>query len=231
MCGRYTVSNPGEILPELLGHDAAPEMAARYNVAPTQDAPVVVAQPNGERSARLMRWGLVPYWANGIEIGGRMINARAETAATKPAFRDSFARRRCLVAADGFYEWQRIGGGKQPYLIRLAGGAPMAFAGLWDRWRGPRGRVLESFAIVTTGANELVEAIHDRMPVVLTRNGRATWLDVQSPTDDLIGLLRPTAEPMETVPVSDRVNNPANDSLDCLQPVIVPPAPTQGSLF
>ncbi len=142
MCGRYTVSNPGEILPELVRGGSYPETAARYNVAPTQPAPVVVAGEDGSRRVVVMRWGLVPYWAEDPEIGNRMINARSETAAEKPAFRDSFKRRRCLVAADGFYEWQKVPGGKQPFLLRLTGGAPFGFAGLWDRWHGPRGRVL-----------------------------------------------------------------------------------------
>ena len=167
MCGRYTVSNPGEILPELLGHDDAPEMAARYNVAPTQEAPVIVAGEDGSRRVAEMRWGLVPYWTKDPAIGNRAINARSESVADKPVFRDSFKRRRCLVAADGFYEWQKRSGGKQPFLLRLEGGAPFGFAGLWDRWHGPRGRVLESFTILTTEPNELVAPIHDRMPVVL----------------------------------------------------------------
>ncbi len=229
MCGRYTVSNPGEILPELLGHDRHPEFAARYNVAPTQEAPVVVATPEG-RVARAMRWGLVPYWAEDPSAGPQMINARAETVASRPAYRDSFARRRCLVAADGFFEWQPMEGGKQPYLLRLEGGVPIAFAGLWDRWRGRRGRVLESFTIVTTNANEVVAPIHDRMPVLLDAAARAVWLDATAGAEAWSELLVPTAATMEAIPVSRKVNDPANDDLDCLQPVL-PPTPRQGSLF
>lgn len=229
MCGRYTVSNPGEILPELLGNDSAPEMAARYNVAPTQVAPVVVAGEDRSRRVASMRWGLVPYWAKDPEIGHRTINARSETVAEKPAFRDSFKRRRCLVAADGFYEWQRVPGGKQPYLICLAGGAPLAFAGLWDRWHGARGRVLETFSILTTTPNSLVAPIHDRMPVILPPDARDLWLDRSLDPARLGELLRPyRAAAMEAVPVSDLVNSPANDSLECLQPVLLP---RQESLF
>jgi putative SOS response-associated peptidase YedK len=229
MCGRYTVSNPGAILPELLGgRGEAPEMAARYNVAPTQEAPVVVAGDDGSRRVVLMRWGLVPYWAEGPEGGARMINARSETAAAKPAFRDSFKRRRCLVAADGFFEWQKVAGGKQPYLIRLEGGAPMAFAGLWDRWRGRQARELETFTILTTSANALVQPIHDRMPAILQGSGRDRWLDSETAPSALGELLAPYPAPeMEAIAVSDLVNSPANDSLECLRPV----AARQGSLF
>lgn len=204
-------------------------MAARYNVAPTQDAAVVVAGEDGSRRLASMRWGLVPYWAKDPEIGNRAINARSETVAEKPAFRDSFKRRRCLVAADGFYEWQKVQGGKQPYLLRLEGGAPFAFAGLWDRWHGQRGRVLETFTILTTEPNSLVAPIHDRMPVILPALGRGPWLDRASDTEALRALLAPLgAELMEAVPVSDLINSSANDSLECLQPVLLP---EQGSLF
>jgi len=229
MCGRYTVSNPGEILPELLGNDEAFEVAARYNVAPTQVAPVVVAGPDGSRTLREMRWGLVPYWAKDMEIGNRMINARSETAADKPAFRDSFQRRRCLVAADGFYEWQKVPGGKQPFLLRAEGGAPIGFAGLWDRWHGPRGRVVESFAVLTTRPNSVAAPIHDRMPVILSPEGRSLWLDRNGQPEALADLLVPSpASELEAIPVSDYVNSPAHDSLECMQPVLLP---TQDSLF
>lgn len=229
MCGRYTVSNPGEILPELLGHQDFAATAPRFNVAPTQAAPVVVAGEDGSRRLESMRWGLVPYWAEDPEIGHRMINARAETAAVKPAFRDSFERRRCVVAADGFYEWRKEVGGKQPYLLRLSGGAPFGFAGLWDRWRGPGGRVLQSFTVLTTSSNELLAPIHDRMPVLLGAVARTAWLASHAAPDDLARLLRPyPAAAMEAIPVSDYVNSPAHDSLECMQPLL---APRQDALF
>jgi len=222
MCGRYTVSNPGDILPELLGNDEAPEMAARFNVAPSQMAPVVVAGEDGSRRLVVMRWGLVPHWAEDPEIGQLMINARAETAAEKPAFRDSFRRRRCVVAADGFFEWQKVPGGKQPFLLRLEGGAPFGFAGLWDRWHGRRGRVLETFTVLTTAPNELLAPIHDRMPVILDSAGRDLWLR-RPPVADPSALLVPfSALAMEAVAVSDYVNDPAHDTIRCLQPVLVP---------
>jgi putative SOS response-associated peptidase YedK len=189
----------------------------------------VVAGEDGSRRLISMRWGLVPYWAEDPGIGSRMINARAETAAEKPAFRDSFRRRRCLVAADGFFEWQKAPGGKQPYLIRLEGGAPFAFAGLWDRWRGRRGRVLETFTILTTTPNELVRPIHDRMPVILPAEARSRWLAEDAESEALRELLGPLpGEGMEAFPVSQLVNSPANDSLECLQPIL---PPRQESLF
>jgi putative SOS response-associated peptidase YedK len=228
MCGRYTVSNPGEILPELLGSEESPAVVARYNLAPSQEAPVVVAGEDGSRRLVMMRWGLVPHWAEDPEIGRRMINARSETAAEKPAFRDSFKRRRCIVAADGFYEWQKVPGGKQPYLIRLDGGAPFGFAGLWDRWHGPRGRVLETFTILTTTPNELVAPIHDRMPVLLGQEARGDWLARDAQPAELASIFEPyPAGAMEAFHVSNFVSNPANDSLECLQPVL----PGQSALF
>jgi len=149
MCGRYTLTTPGETVAELVELDEAPRLAPRYNIAPTQES-AVVRLAAGRRSLLSLRWGLVPYWAAEPGIGNRMINARSETAAEKPAFRSSMRRRRCLVPADGFFEWRRTAAGKQPYLIRLAGGGPFTFAGLWDRWVPHDGEPIESFTILTT---------------------------------------------------------------------------------
>ncbi len=229
MCGRYTVSNPGEVLGDLLEGAPFTPVEARFNVAPTQDAPVIVSDEHGRRELRSMRWGLVPFWAESLDGGARAINARSETVAEKPTFRESFARRRCLVAADGFYEWQKVPGGKQPYHLRLPDGGPIAFAGVWDRWRGPRGRVVESFSILTTTPHPVVEPIHDRMPVFLAPEARPIWIDRETATEALHALLGPWRGELEAVPVSDRVNSPANDSLECLQPVL--PPPQQSSLF
>ncbi len=165
MCGRFTLRTPTHRLAEAFGVRDLPNLPPRYNIAPTQDAAVVRPGPEGEaRELAMLRWGLVPSWSEGPSAYS-MINARAETVATKPAFRAAFRHRRCLVPADGFYEWQRVDGGKQPYLVELASGEPFAFAGLWEHWEG--GDVIESFTIIVTEANELLRPIHERMPVIL----------------------------------------------------------------
>lgn len=219
MCGRYTVRG---ILPvaELFGVVMPPEFVPRYNVAPTQDVPVVRAAEGSGRRADLLRWGLVPSWAKDPAVGNRMINARAETAAEKPAFRDAMKRRRCLVAADGFYEWRPDPAGgkrKQPHFIRMRGDRPFAIAGLWERW-GQGGEELESFTILTTSANELVSPIHDRMPVIIAPADFDRWLDPSVAATDVQGLLAPfPADEMEAYPVSTRVNSPSNDDAECPQ--------------
>lgn len=227
VCGRYTVSKPSEILPELLGRDDLPQLAARYNIAPTQMAPVLVADPDCEPRLTEMQWGFVPYWADTPEIGHRLINARSETVAKKSTFRESFSRQRCVVAADGFYEWQQIPGGKQPYLLRFRGNAPFGFAGLWNRWRNSADQVLETFTILTTTANGLVEPIHGRMPVILNRQARQAWLAPQTEPAVLLQLCEPCpASTMEAIPVSNCVNNAGHDSSQCLQAVRIPDSRT-----
>ena len=162
-----------------------------------------------------MRWGLVPSWAKDVGIGSRMINARAEGIAAKPAFRAAFRQRRCLVPADGFYEWQKVAGGKQPMLIRLRSGDPFAFAGLWERWRGPDGEV-ETGTIITTAPNAVTAPIHDRMPVILDPADYDRWLDPSQP--DAAALLRPCPDDWLTaIPVSTRVNSPKNDAADLIE--------------
>ena len=160
-----------------------PAYPPRYNIAPTMDALVVRETPAGEREAVMLRWGLVPAWAKDPAIGSRMFNARAEGVADKPAFRAAFRRRRCLVPADGFYEWQPVAGGrKQPYFIRLASGAPLALAGLWEQWRGLDGDAIATFTIVTTAANEAMRAFHDRMPVLVAPADHDEWLSSPNPS-------------------------------------------------
>jgi putative SOS response-associated peptidase YedK len=219
MCGRYTITSPSEAIREIFGVSWPEDLAPRYNVAPTQDVPIVRRPRDGApgaREAATVRWGLIPFWAKEAAIGNRLINARADGVATKPAFRDSFAKRRCLVVADGFYEWRKTGGRKQPYWIRLASRRPFAFAGLWSRWRDPAGAPLESCTIVTTEANEACRAIHPRMPVILRPEDHDRWLD-PDPAD--AELLRPfDAEPMEAIAVSTRVNSPGNDDPGVLDP-------------
>ncbi len=220
MCGRYKLGLTGEEVAEAFGLLATPEVRPRYNIAPSQAAPVVLAAPGRPPEARLMRWGLVPSWARDPAIGHRMINARAETVADKPAYRVAFQRRRCLVPADGFYEWQRRGDARVPHLLRLRGGGAFAFAGLWESWEGPEG-ALETFTILTTAPNALVALIHDRMPVILGPGDRDRWLRDADPRA-LAALLRPfDPDAMEAFPVSRAVNDPRFDDPSCAQP----PAP------
>jgi putative SOS response-associated peptidase YedK len=220
MCGRYTLSTPGAAVAELLRLDSQPKLAPRFNIAPTQEA-AVVRSTGDRRSLDGLRWGLVPYWAKEPGIANRMINARSETAAEKPAFRSSLRRRRCLVPADGFFEWRRTTAGKQPYLLRLAGGGPFAFAGLWDRWVPHTGAPIESFTILTTRPNELVGVIHDRMPVILPPRHHALWLDPgEARPERLAPLLRPfPATEMTAFPVPPVVNRPGNDVPQCIEPL------------
>jgi putative SOS response-associated peptidase YedK len=209
MCGRYVLASPGEVIAEHFRLAQVPEYPPRYNIAPTQAALVVRETPEGEREAVLLRWGLIPSWAKDPAIGSRMINARAEGLADKPSFRASFKRRRCLVPADGFYEWRPAAGGrKQPFFIRLASGAPLALAGLWEQWKAPEGDVVATFTIVTTAASAQLQTLHDRMPVVVAPADHDEWLSSPNPS----ALLVPwQGEPFELVPVSTRVNNVAND--------------------
>jgi len=220
MCGRYVVTTPGEVLAELFEIDEKPHLAPRYNVAPTQEVAIVRARAAGGREMALVHWGLIPHWAKERAIGNRLINARGETLAGKPSFRDSFKRRRCLIAADGFYEWQRLDGRKQPWLVRLRGGAPFGFAGLWSSWTDKAsGEIVESCTIVTTAPNDLLAPIHDRMPVIVPRERHSAWLDpAVSDPQSLAPLIAsyPAGE-MEARRVSDWVNNPRHDDPRCLE--------------
>ncbi len=222
MCGRFTLSASATDLIQQFDLGDLTAWSPRYNIAPTQEVLTVVKMPEtSERQARLLRWGLIPMWAEEPSVGSRMINARAETVATKPAFRRAFRERRCLILADGFYEWQRQNGRKQPFYIRLHDGRPSAFAGLWERWVAPDGQPLDSCTIITTTSNELVGQIHNRMPVILAPEDYSLWLDpsVQD-SERLQPLLRPySSEEMTAYPVSTRVNNPSNDTPDCIVPV------------
>jgi putative SOS response-associated peptidase YedK len=223
MCGRYKLSATGEEVAAAFGLVAGPSIRPRYNIAPTQPAPVVRLEDGERPVGRVLQWGLVPSWAKDPSIGHRMINARAETVAEKPAYRVAFRRRRCLVPADGFYEWRRDGKVRTPHLLRLRGGGLFAFAGLWEAWEGPDG-ALESFTILTTTPNALVAPIHDRMPVILAPGDRDRWLRDDRP-DVLAGLLRPVgADAMEALAVSRAVNDPRFDDPSCA-------APLDGGLF
>ncbi len=220
MCGRYTLTHPGDLLEEL-GVDSPPQLTPRYNVAPTQNAPVVRAAAQGGRRLDLLRWGLVPFWAQDPKIGNRMINARSETAAEKPSFRHALKQRRCVVPADGFYEWKKVGGGaKQPYHIHLHDRRPFVFAGLWERWtKGPE--PIESFTILTTSPNDKVAELHDRMPVILPREAWDLWLDPSVGDAARVAALMGPCDSGEItfVPVSKMVNRPGNDRPECVQPI------------
>ena len=228
MCGRYTLHTEKEALAERFDFDPTDlaTLAPRYNIAPT-DSVVTVRASGGTRSAALMRWGLVPWFAEGPGALALMINARAEGIASKPSFRDSLRTQRCLILADGFYEWQAPvapAKTKIPHWIGLASGGPFAMAGLWSRWRSKQDLLAEplfSCAIITTAANAAVRALHDRMPVILPREAEARWLDpaLDENVDALLALLSPVAsEALAAHPVSRRVNSVRNDDPSLLAP-------------
>lgn len=232
MCGRYVQTQTfGELARRFNLADIQLDLRARYNIAPTQEVPAVVTE-GGRRVLRTFRWGLIPKWADGPGMGQHLINARAETVCEKPAFREALRHRRCLIPSDGFYEWQKIKGGKIPQCIRLRSGEPFGFAGLWERWTSATGEVVESCAIITTPANELIARVHDRMPAILRPNDEAAWLD-PALTDPaaLLPLLSPfPADLMRLYPVSHRVGTPLVDE-PSLMDEVQPPPHTQGELF
>jgi len=223
MCGRFTQRFTWRQLVALYriteGTSEPEDWRARYNVAPTQRVVVVRATPEGGRELTLLRWGLIPSWAKDPTIGSRLINARAETVAEKPSYRAAFKARRCLIPADGFFEW-KPGKPKVPHLIRMKGDQVFAFAGLWERWTSPEGEPVETCTIITGRPNEVAAPIHDRMPVILPPDAIDLWL---SPTLDpaiAVSLLEPfPSTDMEAVPVSTRVNSPRNDDADCVAPL------------
>ena len=193
---------------------------AHYNIAPTDTAPVVRAGPSPQHPrADLMRWGLVPYWAKDLKIGARMINARSEEAATKPAFREAFRRRRCLVPASGFFEWTGGKGNKQPHVIRRPGGEPFTLAGLWESWNSPGGDTVETFTILTCDPNDAVTPLHDRMPVILPAEHRTAWLSRETPAPDLHAMLEPYAGDLETFRVSPEMNRPGTSEARFVDPI------------
>lgn len=220
MCGRYTLKIPVEELAQRFGITGRlPEVAPSYNIAPTQE---VLAVGGGveERWLELLRWGLVPSWAKEPKPGP--INARAETVAEKPTFRGPFRKRRALIPADGYYEWKKTNGRKQPYYFTVRGGEPFAFAGIWETWQGSEGVELRTCAIITTAPNELAAEIHDRMPVILEPESYDPWLDPESETEELLSRLAPyPAERMQAHPVSTHVNRPVNDDERCVVPATV----------
>ncbi len=225
MCGRYSLQTTAHLLAEHFQLPKIPSLTPRFNNAPSQPVAIVRVphasdyQQSEGRELTLARWGLIPGWAKDPGIGARMINARAETAAEKPAFRAALGRRRCLVPADGFYEWQRQGRGKQPIYICLRDGKLFAFAGLWEHWENQDGQAIESCTILTTEPNDLLKPIHNRMPVILDPKDYDLWLDPDvRDAGKLCPLLGPyPPEDMTAYPVSLRVNNPSNDDPVCIE--------------
>lgn len=214
MCSRYFLDADGNIIAYTFRVPQNPNVKKRYNIAPTQEAPVVRVSREGEREAAMLRWGLVPFWSKDLKSGNRMINARAEGIETKPAFREALQRRRCIVPATGFFEWKDLGRHKQPFAITAADQPLFALAGLWERWKRGEDDYVETFTIVTTEANDAVAEIHDRMPVILPHAAVDTWL--AGPAEEALKLLRPY--PGETVlrPVRRTVSDPRADVPECL---------------
>ena len=223
MCGRYRLSRRKQVVEEYFDttsveHDWNP----RYNIAPTQNVPIIRQNPTEPvREISFVRWGLIPSWAKESSVAAKMINARSETASTKPAFRDALKYRRCLIPADAFYEWQRIGKSKQPYCFEVNEGELFAFAGIWDRWKDASGNAVESCSILTTTPNAVTAVVHDRMPVILDLGSYDLWLDPGMKDVGLVSeLLKPfNARIMRSYPVSTRVNQVANDDEECSAPV------------
>jgi putative SOS response-associated peptidase YedK len=233
MCGRYRLSRRKQLIEEYFdAADWQEDWTPRFNIAPTQSVPVIRQHPKEPvRQISTMRWGLVPSWAKDASGAAKMINARSETAHTLPAYREAMKLRRCLVPADGFYEWKRGGGTKQPYCFEMNDGELFAFPGLWERWRDPSGQWMKSCSILTTTPNAVTSAIHDRMPVILDPDSYDLWLDPgMQNVADISELLKP-CDPqfMRCYPVSSRVNYVVNDDVECSQPVEI--AQTQSSLF
>jgi putative SOS response-associated peptidase YedK len=218
MCGRYSFTQLAETITDKFQVKEVPPLSPRYNIAPTQQVGTVyVNSESSERQFKMLRWGLIPSWAKDRKMGAKLINARAETVAEKPAFRAAFKKRRCLILADGFYEWQTQNGEKQPFYFRLEEGEPFAFAGLWEHWKKGEGEPLETCTIITTEGNELMLPIHNRMPVIIDPKDYEQWLD---PKLGKTELLQPyPTEKMMCYPVSTQVNNPKSDRPECIQPI------------
>jgi len=233
MCGRFSQQRPASELAEIFAAEPlADELGPRFNVAPTDDA-LVVVQRDDRRAITAYRWGLIPHWADSSKVGSRMFNARAETLTSSPAFRDALRRKRCLVPVDGFYEWKREGTRRQPFLIAQADGRPLALAGLWSGWRDPAAdRVIRTFTIVTAGPNAQVAELHDRMPVVVPEEAWSTWLDPHlEDSGELQGLLQPNeAVDLRILAVSRLVNDVRNDGPELIEPAGDEPAAIEAAV-
>jgi len=224
VCGRFTLHHSTEDIAErFLVEQTTLELAPRYNIAPSQQVPAVVQQKG--RSLQQFKWGLVPSWAKDPAIGNRLINARGESVADKPAFRQALRRRRCLVPASGYYEWKRHGSGKVPHFIHRPDGALLALAGIWEEWQTPDGAPLRTVALITTEPNPFAATIHTRMPAILDRRAEAAWLDPSGTSArDVVPLLKPFAGDLAAHPVSAAVNRVSEDGPSGIEPVELPPA-------
>ena len=218
MCGRFALKSPPAKLVERFGLDECVDFVPRYNIPPGTDIPVIRQSPVGKRVLHLLRWGLVPRWAKDPGIGNKLSNARGESVAEKPSFRDAFRRRRCLIPADGFYEWKTEGKMKQPFFISLKSGEPLVMGGLWESWRRPDGEILRTACIITTGPNDVMEPIHDRMPVILRTEDWQAWLE--APVEDIQPLVCPyESDAMQAWPVDRRVSRTVDDDAGLIEPV------------
>lgn len=218
MCGRFALTLPPEAVRSYFGYREQPNFPPRYNIAPTQPI-ALVRQEAGHRTFALARWGFLPAFVKDMREFPLILNARAEGIEVKPSFRAAIRRRRCLIMADGFYEWRRLGKARQPFLIRRPNRGPIAFAGLWETWHAPDGSEIDTACIITCGPNAVVSAIHDRMPVILDPAAFSFWLDPSSPADAVLGLLRPAPDhALELLPVSSAVNAATNEGPDVQEP-------------
>jgi putative SOS response-associated peptidase YedK len=214
MCGRFAFYSPSEAAVALFGVSTSVEIEPRFNIAPTQFIAAIRNEEDKQRELVMLRWGLVPFWAKDPSIGNRMINARAETVAEKPAYRAAYRHRRCVVLADGFYEWRREGDSKTPYFISLASGGPFALAGLWENWTDKvSGDALQTTTLITTAANEFMTPLHHRMPVILESNSAGEWL---AGANDLLDDVAAVTPPLQAWPVDRRVNNARNEGADLI---------------
>ncbi len=227
MCGRFTLTRSAAEVAEHFGLVAAPELAPHFNAAPTQELPIVRVRSTGERTLEVRRWGLVPRWAKDVSIGARMINARVEGVAERPAYREALSRRRCLVPADGFFEWQGKARARRPFHIALPDGGVFGIAGLYERWSGPGGEVVDSFTLLTRAARGVVATLHDRMPLIVDPAGYAAWLDPGAPDPAPLLATLPEERGADLVarPVSTRVNDVRNDDPACLAAPEASPLP------
>jgi len=217
MCGRYVFTSPAEAIQAMFKFGLPLNYPPNYNVAPTHEMPILRRAKDGGGEMFKARWGLIPHWAKDTKVAYSTINARSETAASKPAFRDSFKRKRALIPADAFYEWKRDGKDKQPHLIRMKGGGPFTLAGLWSTWRSPEDEEITSFTIMTTEPNGFMAEIHNRMPVILGEEARSRWLDTD---EDPTSVLRPCpSEWLEAYPVDRRVGNVRNNDAELIEPI------------
>ena len=217
MCGRFALKAPKSELIDLFDLASCDDYPVRYNIAPGTDIPVIRRSPEGQRVLHLLRWGLIPHWAKDPTIGARLVNARSESVADKPAFRDAFRRRRCLVPADGFYEWKTDGKVRQPYYFSATAGTPLALAGLWESWKAPDGTIVRTVCLLTTEANELMAPVHERMPVIVGRDDWTAWLGESA--EDITALLRPCArEELQAWPVDRRVSRSDEEGAALIAP-------------